>query len=712
MTDKTDYVADKLFNILGITDDTLVSCIESMIDTAKNEQALTGNLTSLGFPSDKTTLVLAQDLINRFKNVPAPPVITEQPDELPAQNDYRMVEEGEDTDEDLEMLNKLNERQKQNKELEKLAKDEDNVELVQVLKEKDKLERDLLIKRIIEKDKIKKAAKSNLTKEDQTHLIPELRDQARIKYLEKREDQQLDIFERTLKEQERLFKGVDVTDMEKHMISLDRKILELAKKRKERDNKLDLYQMPDAYEDEHGHLRPDRKKAALMKRYEEVKTEMTEQEIWEQTQNNKTVFDLGSQKKSDKDVETKDYDLLIENQVDFIQSELLEGEMNNLIKKKMKGGDNSNSSKSDGSSSSESEGETEVPMTEFEKERKKIHDQRVSLPVYDLREDFLKAIRDNQVLVIVGETGSGKTTQLPQYLHEVGYTKKGKIGITQPRRVAAMSVAARVAEELNVKLGQEVGYSIRFEDSTSDSTVLKYMTDGILLREFLTEPDLKSYSCLMIDEAHERTLHTDILFGLVKDVARSRPDLKLLISSATLDAEKFASYFDNSKIFKIPGRRYPVDIYYTKAPEADYIEAAVVTALQIHVTQPEGDILLFLTGQEEIESATEMIQQRIAGLGSKIKEMIIRPIYSALPSELQAQIFEKTPPGARKIVLATNIAETSLTIEGIIYVIDTGFVKMTSYNPKTGMESLVVTPVSKASANQRAGRAGRVSAGK
>ena len=170
-----------------------------------------------------------------------------------------------------------------------------------------------------------------------------------------------------------------------------------------------------------------------------------------------------------------------------------------------------------------------------------------------------------------------------------------------------MSVAARVANEMNVKLGHEVGYTIRFEDCTSDKTVLKYMTDGMLLREFLGEPDLKSYTCLMIDEAHERTLHTDVLFGLVKDIARYRKDLKLLISSATLDAQKFSEYFDNAPVFKIPGRRYPVDIMYTKSPEADYVEAAVVTTLQVHVTQGVGDILVFLTGQEEIETAQEML---------------------------------------------------------------------------------------------------------
>ena len=315
-----------------------------------------------------------------------------------------------------------------------------------------------------------------------------------------------------------------------------------------------------------------------------------------------------------------------------------------------------------------------------------------------------------------GETGSGKTTQIPQYLFEDGYTKidgvKKKIGCTQPRRVAAMSVSARVAQEMGYKLGNEVGYSIRFEDCTSERTVLKYMTDGMLLREFLNEPDLESYSCIIIDEALERTLHTDILFGLVKDIARFRPDLKLLISSATMDCEKFSQFFDGAPIFRIPGRRFPVDIFYTKQPEADYLQAVVITVFQIHITQALGDILVFLTGQEEIEAAAEMITERARALGKKINELIVLPIYSNLPSDMQIKIFEPTPPNARKVILATNIAETSLTIDGIIYVIDPGFCKQKTYNAKTGMESLIVTPISKASANQRAGRAGRVSPGK
>nr|NVI75486.1 lethal (2) 37Cb [Cucujiformia] len=218
--------------------------------------------------------------------------------------------------------------------------------------------------------------------------------------------------------------------------------------------------------------------------------------------------------------------------------------------------------------------------------------------------------------------------------------------------------AARVAQEMGVKLGNEVGYAIRFEDCTSERTIIKYMTDGTLHREFLSEPDLQSYSVMIIDEAHERTLHTDILFGLVKDIARFRPNLKLLISSATLDAQKFSEFFDEAPIFRIPGRRFPVDIYYTRAPEADYVDACVVSILQIHATQPLGDILVFLTGQDEIETCQEILQEKTRRLGSKIKELLILPVYANLPSDMQSKIFDPTPPNARKVVLATNIAET------------------------------------------------------
>jgi len=269
-----------------------------------------------------------------------------------------------------------------------------------------------------------------------------------------------------------------------------------------------------------------------------------------------------------------------------------------------------------------------------------------------------------------------------------------------------------VAQEQGVKLGHEVGYKIRFEDCTTDKTLINYMTDGMLLREFLNEPDLASYSVMIVDEAHERTLHTDVLFGLVKDVARFRDDLKLIISSATLDAEKFSEYFDDAPIFNVPGRRYPVSIHYTKAPEANYLDAVMVTVLQIHCTQKAGDILVFFTGQQEIEEAMESLQYKMRGLGTSVGELLVLPIYANLPTDMQAKIFEKTPEGARKVVLATNIAETSITIDNIVYVIDPGFCKQNTFNPKTGMESLIITPCSKASANQRAGRGGRVKPGK
>ncbi|CAH2045361.1 unnamed protein product [Thlaspi arvense] len=341
-----------------------------------------------------------------------------------------------------------------------------------------------------------------------------------------------------------------------------------------------------------------------------------------------------------------------------------------------------------------------------------IQEQRESLPIYKLKKELIQAVHDNQVLVVIGETGSGKTTQVTQYLAEAGYTTRGKIGCTQPRRVAAMSVAKRVAEEFGCRLGEEVGYAIRFEDCTGPDTVIKYMTDGMLLREILIDENLSQYSVIMLDEAHERTIHTDVLFGLLKKLLKRRLDLRLIVTSATLDAEKFSGYFFNCNIFTIPGRTFPVEILYTKQPESDYLDAALITVLQIHLTEPEGDILLFLTGQEEIDSACQSLYERMKNLGQKVPELIILPVYSALPSEMQSRIFDPPPPGKRKVVVATNIAEASLTIDGIYYVVDPGFAKQNVYNPKQGLESLVITPISQASAKQRAGRAGRTGPGK
>ncbi|VIO98778.1 Uncharacterized protein BM_BM3113 [Brugia malayi] len=341
-----------------------------------------------------------------------------------------------------------------------------------------------------------------------------------------------------------------------------------------------------------------------------------------------------------------------------------------------------------------------------------LKEQRESLPIFGLKKALLEAIAAQNILIVIGETGSGKTTQITQYMVEVGYAARGRIGCTQPRRVAAMSVAKRVAEEMGCRLGSEVGYTIRFEDCTSQDTVVKYMTDGMLLRECLLDPDLTSYSVIMLDEAHERTIHTDVLFGLLKAAVKKRPELKLIVTSATLDAVKFSEYFYEAPIFTIPGRTFSVEILYTREPETDYLDAAHITVMQIHLTEPPGDILVFLTGQEEIDTSCEVLYERMKSLGPDVPELIILPVYGALPSEMQTRIFEPAPPGSRKVVIATNIAETSLTIDGIYYVVDPGFVKQKIYNPKSGMDSLVVTPISQAQAKQRAGRAGRTGPGK
>lgn len=355
--------------------------------------------------------------------------------------------------------------------------------------------------------------------------------------------------------------------------------------------------------------------------------------------------------------------------------------------------------------------------------------KRIQLPVWEYKQSFMATLEKHQTTVLVGETGSGKTTQIPQWCMDytrtlpLSTTSKGQraksVACTQPRRVAAMSVAARVADELDVKLGEEVGYSIRFEDCSSSKTILKYLTDGMLLREAMSDPLLEAYQCVLLDEAHERTLATDLLMGLLKEIAKQRSDLKIIVMSATLDAGKFQDYFDSAPLLTIPGRTFPVEIFYTPEPERDYLEAAIRTVVQIHICEEqEGDILLFLTGQEEIDEACKRLQREVENLGSDVGELKCIPLYSTLPPNLQQRIFEPAPPkkanGAigRKVVVSTNIAETSLTIDGIVFVIDPGFSKQKVYNPRIRVESLLVTAISKASAQQRAGRAGRTRPGK
>ncbi|GBF92626.1 pre-mRNA-splicing factor ATP-dependent RNA helicase-like [Raphidocelis subcapitata] len=345
--------------------------------------------------------------------------------------------------------------------------------------------------------------------------------------------------------------------------------------------------------------------------------------------------------------------------------------------------------------------------------------KRTGLPVWQAKDEFINMVHQHQTSILVGETGSGKTTQIAQFVAEAGYGgDRGMIACTQPRRVAAMSVARRVAEEMDVVLGEEVGYSIRFEECSSNKTIIKFLTDGMLLREAMSDPLMERYSVIILDEAHERTLATDVLFGLLKEVLLKRPDLKLIVMSATLEAEKFQGYFLDAPLMKVPGRLHPVEIFYTQEPERDYLEAAIRTVVQIHLCEPPGDVLLFLTGEEEIEDACRKVTSEVQRMGDKVGPIKVLPLYSTLPPQQQQRIFEPAPPGrdggpaGRKIVVSTNIAETSLTIDGIVYVIDPGFAKQKVYNPRIRVESLLVSPISRASAHQRAGRAGRTRPGK
>ncbi len=344
------------------------------------------------------------------------------------------------------------------------------------------------------------------------------------------------------------------------------------------------------------------------------------------------------------------------------------------------------------------------------------------LPVVQRKEEIAAAIARNQVIVLCGETGSGKTTQLPKILLELGRGVRGVIGHTQPRRVAARSVAARIAEELGVSLGSAVGFKMRFTDATSGQTYVKLMTDGILLAETQSDPLLDQYDALIIDEAHERSLNIDFLMGYVRRILPRRPDLKLIITSATIDPERFAKHFaidgKPAEIIEVSGRTYPVEVRYRplsrpsgdeEGPDLDLSEEeAIVDAAKEAIAESQGrtgaaDILVFLPGEREIRDTADALRHAVP------KDVDILPLYARLSSDEQMRVFK--PGGRRRIVLATNVAETSITVPGIRYVIDPGLVRMSRYSTRTRVQRLPIEPISQASANQRAGRCGRIAPG-
>lgn len=338
------------------------------------------------------------------------------------------------------------------------------------------------------------------------------------------------------------------------------------------------------------------------------------------------------------------------------------------------------------------------------------------LPVYEQKDRILEALKENQVIVVQSPTGSGKTTQLPVILHEAGYSDSGIIAVTQPRRIAALSVSEFIARQLKTKYPGLVGYKMRFEDKTDFSTKIKIMTDGILLQEMKLDPYMSRYSVIMIDEAHERSLNIDFTLGLLKRILAVRSDFKVIVSSATMNAESFSAYFGGCPIVTIETQTYPVAMVYdppdagtTAATEAgadallSKIEQTVDRVLDNRET---GDILVFLPGEKIIKDC----MKRLYNAPFKNKIHII-PLYGRLPKEEQERVFDSAPFGKKKVVISTNIAETSVTINGITTVIDSGLAKMNFYSPKTFTSSLTETPVSKASCNQRRGRAGRTCEG-
>ena len=328
-----------------------------------------------------------------------------------------------------------------------------------------------------------------------------------------------------------------------------------------------------------------------------------------------------------------------------------------------------------------------------------------SLPVSQRKAEIEKLLSEHQVIVVAGETGSGKTTQLPKMCLELGLGNLGTIGHTQPRRIAARSVAARIAEELQTELGDLVGYKVRFNDQISDNTQIKLMTDGILLAEIQTDRFLNQYSCLIIDEAHERSLNNDFILGYLKQLLPRRPDLKVIITSATIDVERFSKHFNNAPIIEVSGRTYPVEVRYRPVAEEDDQDQlqGILNAVDELQAEGRGDILIFMNGEREIRDTAEALQKQ------NLKHTEILPLFARLSAQEQNKIFH--PSGLNRIVLATNVAETSLTVPGIKYVIDPGTARISRYSYRTKVQRLPIEPISQASANQRKGRCGRMSEG-
>ena len=327
------------------------------------------------------------------------------------------------------------------------------------------------------------------------------------------------------------------------------------------------------------------------------------------------------------------------------------------------------------------------------------------LPVTQRKDDILRAIRDHQVVIIAGETGSGKTTQIPKICLELGRGVDGQIGHTQPRRLAARTVAERIAEELNSPLGETVGYQVRFTDVSAGDTLIKLMTDGILLTEITRDPDLRRYDTLIIDEAHERSLNIDFILGYLRQLLPRRPDLKVIITSATIDPERFAAAFGGAPVVEVSGRTYPVEVRY-RPPEEDTDQGqAISDAIDELSTAGPGDILVFLSGEREIRDTADLLSGR--------ERLEVLPLYSRLSAADQHKVFQRrqTTSFTRRVVLATNVAETSLTVPGIHYVIDPGTARISRYSYRTKVQRLPIEPISQASANQRKGRCGRTADG-